>query len=548
MGYANIPAEVKLSKLEIDTSKDWEGYLIKNLGAPVDSNDALRKAELDSHQTASPIDHPDGSVTSAKIADGAVTSAKIADGTIRNADIADDAAIADSKIAFTVDPASHASRHADGGADEITSPLDLGAIPDLDASKITSGRFPMARMPDGTSGYVLTAKGAGADPAYEAIAAGGDAYLVVAAADTPATLKNRADYVCDGTADTGGDQAEINSALDAADVVILCPGTYWIDAPISMASGKSLVGGGAGCVLKLKNGIDADINMIVNSDTTNGNDHIVIKNLKLDGNRANQTAGIQRGIYFIEVAPSGTTPGCKIEGCFVENFRSYGINLSSSSNNTISGNMVQGNYYGIYLDSSSKNTISGNMVQGNSYYGIFLSSSSNNTISGNTCQDNGSCGIDLTSSSKNTISGNMCQDNGSCGIYLDSSSNNTISGNMCQGNSYYGIYLTSSSNNTISGNMCLENSQSADNSYDNIYLADSDYNLIVGNVCRRGALTNKPRYGINISNDACDRNCLIGNDLYDSGSTGDLNDVPTTNPTLKHDNRNNAGDGWLTEV
>jgi len=56
------------------------------------------------------------------------------------------------------------------------------------------------------------------------------------------------------------------------------------------------------------------------------------------------------------------------------------------------------------------------------------------------------------------------------------------------------------------------------------------------------------RYGINISNDACDRNCLIGNDLYDSGKTGDLNDVPTTNPTLKHDNRDLAGTGWLVEV
>jgi len=36
-----------------------------------------------------------------------------------------------------------------------------------DAAEITTGRFGMPRMPDGTSGYVLTAKGAGVDPAYE---------------------------------------------------------------------------------------------------------------------------------------------------------------------------------------------------------------------------------------------------------------------------------------------------------------------------------------------------------------------------------------------
>lgn len=38
----------------------------------------------------------------------------------------------------------------------------------------------------------------------------------------------------------------------------------------------------------------------------------------------------------------------------------------------------------------------------------------------------------------------------------------------------------------------------------------------------------------------------MGNDLYDSGLTGDLNDVGTG--TLKRDNRNNAGTGWLTDV
>jgi len=105
----------KLSELVIDTDKDWGGYVIKNLGAPVDPNDAARKTDvdtvqsnLDSHISASPIDHPDGSVTTAKIADGAVTEVKIADGAITTAKIADlavttakidDAAITAAKIA-----------------------------------------------------------------------------------------------------------------------------------------------------------------------------------------------------------------------------------------------------------------------------------------------------------------------------------------------------------------------------------------------------------------------------------------------------------------
>jgi microcystin-dependent protein len=62
----------------------------------------------------------------------------------------------DNKGRLTVDFKLHASKHAKGGADEVS----------LAASQITSERFGMARMPDGTSGYFLKAQGAGVDPAY----------------------------------------------------------------------------------------------------------------------------------------------------------------------------------------------------------------------------------------------------------------------------------------------------------------------------------------------------------------------------------------------
>jgi len=65
----------------------------------------------------------------------------------------------DSKGRLTVDFKLHASKHESGGTDEVS----------LAASQITSGRFGVARMPDGTSGQVLTAQGAGVNPAYAAI-------------------------------------------------------------------------------------------------------------------------------------------------------------------------------------------------------------------------------------------------------------------------------------------------------------------------------------------------------------------------------------------
>jgi hypothetical protein len=52
------------------------------------------------------------------------------------------------------------------GFDPVYALLSAGDIPSLDASKITSGRFPLARLLDGIAGYVLEAEGAGYDPMY----------------------------------------------------------------------------------------------------------------------------------------------------------------------------------------------------------------------------------------------------------------------------------------------------------------------------------------------------------------------------------------------
>jgi len=52
------------------------------------------------------------------------------------------------------------------GFDPMYALLAVADIPSLPASKITSERFPLARFPEGTAGYVLEAEGAGFDPMY----------------------------------------------------------------------------------------------------------------------------------------------------------------------------------------------------------------------------------------------------------------------------------------------------------------------------------------------------------------------------------------------
>jgi hypothetical protein len=85
---------------------------------------------LSAHRTAATLDHPDGSVTSAKLANGAVTTPKIADGQITTAKLADNAVttvkIADGAV--TIPKLAHAS--ADPTPNAIAIRNAQGALQD----------------------------------------------------------------------------------------------------------------------------------------------------------------------------------------------------------------------------------------------------------------------------------------------------------------------------------------------------------------------------------------------------------------------------------
>ena len=111
---------------------------------------------------------------------------------------------------------------------------------------------------------------------------------------------------------------------------------------------------------------------------------------------------------------------------------------------------------GVYLDNADYCNISGNDVYGNSY-GIFLSSSSNNTLTSNTASSNNNYGITLSSSSSNTLTSNTANSNNYHGIYLDNADDNDITCNLVQGNGH-GFYFTSgNTGNNVSYNSIIEN-------------------------------------------------------------------------------------------
>jgi parallel beta-helix repeat protein len=297
---------------------------------------------------------------------------------------------------------------------------------------------------------------------------------IVAASNSSQALKDSADYVATGT----NDQTTINTALTAAagGRVYMAEGTYTISATISIPNNTTLAGAGTGTLITIPNSFNANINAITNTTTGGNGTGITIQDLRLDGNKANQTAGNINGIYLNGVGSgtgSAAIQGAKVTNIRANNWRGYGFYLNSSSNNTLIGNTAQGNSEGFYLyTSSNNNTLTGNTAQGNGY-GFDLYSSSNNTLTGNTAQGNTyAYGFYLNSSSNNTLTGNTAQGN-SEGFDLSYSSYNTLTGNTTQGNGY-GFRLDHSLYNTFAGN----------NSYGDTtgsYFYVSSYNTIIGN-------------------------------------------------------------------
>ena len=386
----------------------------------------------------------------------------------------------------------------------------------------------------------------------------GFAALVVAAADS---MDQDADYVCNGS----DDQVEINAAIDALPAnggsVYLREGTYVVSESVIISkSNVALIGAGASTAIKIKDTKDADIEVIYASAKSN----LLVKNLRIDGNKANQTTGTMTGISFSGIEHS------KVINFWAGNLRDHGIYLhSSSNNNTIAGNTCGGtDWIGIYLHTTSNNTITGNTLQGNST-GIYLASSGINTVTGNTCVDNAVNGLILLASTNNTITGNTSrnnshngisffsssndntvasntfQGNGQNGIFVDSSGRTTIVGNTSQGNGQNGIRIHYSSNNTVTGNSCQGNSQSSDNTYSGILVSsNSDYNNIQGNTIRRGTETNKQKWGIRIDSSSGDANLVANNDCYQAGVTAGISNVGT-GTEFGAGNRNNNGT-WST--
>lgn len=207
----------------------------------------------------------------------------------------------------------------------------------------------------------------------------------------------------------------INSAIEAlpeaGGCIFIKEGTFTISETIRVPSNVSLIGAGFGSKLVLADGSKS--NLIENSDQWGGNDNILIANLHLDGNKA-QNQAERGGLYFKRVSNS------TIQNCWIHDSAFAGILIEKGGGNIIQGNFVYRNRNaGIEGTHESYDIVANNVVYSNEGvpygYGIdYCTGSKYNVFEGNVCYNNGVTsggGIALWDGVENNIMGNTLTSN-----------------------------------------------------------------------------------------------------------------------------------------
>lgn len=303
----------------------------------------------------------------------------------------------------------------------------------------------------------------------------------------------KADYTCIGADDQFTITLALNYAVTrGANTVYLLEGTYNITNMISMGLSESgLIGTGSGTILNVQTDLGAT--PIIGSPVTTS--QVLISQLAIAGNNKNVKGielftdenskvesvwikGVGSESVFLSQASKNTISG----NFFIQDSISNdSVSLVTNSNqNSIIGNISTGNAGGRFVfNSSLGNVCSTNILKERD---INLTSSSQNEVSGNFTPK-----IIFGSSDLNIVSGNSLSEDNDINITLASSSGNTLIGNSLHLNRTSGgdtrtMFLSgNNNNNSICGNSSYGNFSGDILSPVSIEVSGSCSNLISSN-------------------------------------------------------------------
>lgn len=194
-------------------------------------------------------------------------------------------------------------------------------------------------------------------------------------------------------------QAKIDAAAESGRPLSLkLEAAYGVSAPLTLPSFINIEGNGA--LVQALNGNNTYV--MTNADRVNGNTGIVIRDLKVDGNAAGQTAQYNT-IEFMRVKHS----------------KFYNLDVTGAKRNATFPNGTNGD--GLCLIYCDYNEIIGGYFHHNTYDGIKLRSSDWNHITSVLCEENGRSGIQLAFYSPSGPPYNVGE-----GVEAEGSNHNTI--------------------------------------------------------------------------------------------------------------------------
>ena len=313
-------------------------------------------------------------------------------------------------------------------------------------------------------------------------------------------------------------QTTINNAINAlpsgGGTVYLMEGTYIIDGEILPNNNVTIAGAGKATIIKFKDSIGVNTHAIYGISKS----RLVIRDLKIDGNKANNTGLADNGIYMGSVGSgSGATaiPGVTINSVEIVNMAQYGIYMNSTINSTVTNSTVTASANtGIYMTSMTNNTIVNNNVLGSGGVGIYVLGGTGGNITSNIVEGSTSNGIQVASGSRIAVTGNSVKSSTDNGIQLAGSSI-SVTGNTIASNTDVGIYVQGTQH-VISGNTI------ASNATHGIYLQTTTDNNITDN-----SIISNDGHGIYAWNSNV-RNTITSNVIRDNGSTGSSNGIYIT--------------------
>jgi len=281
-------------------------------------------------------------------------------------------------------------------------------ITDLTAATVLADAdlIPVVDVSDTSQAPSGTNKGATVELMRTAMRSG--TMLYVASSEAPADVKDRCDYVCDGTAD----QTEINTALAASTGgVMLSGGTFNVTAPITVQEPGQLlcgtgryqdrtadgIGIGLGTRIKVATGFSGAAAVLVQSTSaTVCLDRVTLRDMTVDGNSiAGPVDGVRFRAYQASIS-NLEVQDCTGEGLHIKGYTSgvdgvdwatydtriydvhclnndgAGIRLSNNAADLhIAMVVCHGNVYGIRVASSSPQFTQFHCYE-NSFYGVWL--------------------------------------------------------------------------------------------------------------------------------------------------------------------------------